>query len=174
MRTIILCLALISSFAAAQTTPQQPRPTKILTPEQIAFQQAVKTHNARSPPSVPTPTPPTPPKSPAKKPRVPKCRHNLRHQHVSLPRGRDHRGQLQSLHHSFSRNTRLAAANHSRRIIPSWAPAAPKPRPKPTPPPSTPPKPPGAPTPPPNAKPSTPTGAVAPSSPPWLANAISA
>jgi uncharacterized protein YecT (DUF1311 family) len=47
MRTVILCFALISSFATAQTTPQQPRPKKILTPDQIAYQQQMKTYNAQ-------------------------------------------------------------------------------------------------------------------------------
>jgi uncharacterized protein YecT (DUF1311 family) len=46
MRTVIFCFALISSFAAAQTTPQQPRPKKVLTPEQIAYQAQIKTYNA--------------------------------------------------------------------------------------------------------------------------------
>jgi uncharacterized protein YecT (DUF1311 family) len=51
MRTVILCLALISSFAVAQTSPQPAtpptaRPKKVLTPEQIAYQAQMKTYEA--------------------------------------------------------------------------------------------------------------------------------
>lgn len=47
MRAAILALALIiAPLAAAQTTPQSPRPKKILTPDQIAYQQAMKIHDA--------------------------------------------------------------------------------------------------------------------------------
>jgi uncharacterized protein YecT (DUF1311 family) len=51
MRATILCLALIPALAAAQTTPQPapsaPRPKKVLTPDQIAFQQNLKAYNAQ-------------------------------------------------------------------------------------------------------------------------------
>ena len=48
MRTAILCLALalVPACATAQTQTQQDRPRKILTPEQIAYQQQMKTFYA--------------------------------------------------------------------------------------------------------------------------------
>jgi uncharacterized protein YecT (DUF1311 family) len=50
MRTTILCLALIPALAAAQTAPQPapsaPRPKKVLTPDQIAYQAQMKVYYA--------------------------------------------------------------------------------------------------------------------------------
>jgi uncharacterized protein YecT (DUF1311 family) len=48
MRATILCLALIPALAAAQTTPQPARPKKVLTPDQIAYQQDLKTYRAQA------------------------------------------------------------------------------------------------------------------------------
>ena len=50
MRATILCLALIPALAAAQTTPQPARPKKVLTPDQIAYQQDLKTYRAQADP----------------------------------------------------------------------------------------------------------------------------
>jgi uncharacterized protein YecT (DUF1311 family) len=47
MRATILCLVFcLSAPAIAQTPPTQSRAKKILTPDQIAYQQAVKIHDA--------------------------------------------------------------------------------------------------------------------------------
>jgi uncharacterized protein YecT (DUF1311 family) len=48
MRTILLVLAFLPALAIAQTTPQPSGPQKVLTPDQAAYQAALKSYNAQA------------------------------------------------------------------------------------------------------------------------------